>query len=276
MTGRSPHRTRPAATAGRLVLGPGLGMYIGPLLDNDIHAHHAVQVSVALETTLRLQTGASAPWRKCSAALTAPDRPHRMESRGVLAQVYVDPESTVGRRLRGRLNGKALEVIPWSVYTPIRQRLQACWRERRSDADWAQAIDEVLDHLVPDDAPPPRDRRVVRALDILHDAASGGPRRLATLAAEVSLSPSRFAHLFRACTGLPVRRYALWLRLIHAVRLIAGGTSLTTAAHEAAFADSAHLTRTFRRMFGMPPSVLRSIGTVLRSGAPPREGGDCR
>jgi AraC-like DNA-binding protein len=35
-----------------------------------------------------------------------------------------------------------------------------------------------------------------------------------------------------------------------------GGASLSTAAHAAGYADSAHLTRTSRRMFGIPPSLM--------------------
>jgi AraC-like DNA-binding protein len=40
------------------------------------------------------------------------------------------------------------------------------------------------------------------------------------------------------------------------VDVFAAGGSLTDAAHEAGFADSAHLSRTFRRMFGVAPSSL--------------------
>jgi AraC-like DNA-binding protein len=47
-----------------------------------------------------------------------------------------------------------------------------------------------------------------------------------------------------------------WLRLIRAVDAHAGGLSLTEAAHAAGFADSAHLSRTFKRMFGMPAASL--------------------
>ena len=56
--------------------------------------------------------------------------------------------------------------------------------------------------------------------------------------------------------GLPLRRYLLWLRLQDAVQAIAAGAPLTDAAHAAGFADSAHLSRTFRRMFGITPSDL--------------------
>lgn len=41
-----------------------------------------------------------------------------------------------------------------------------------------------------------------------------------------------------------------------AIEASMAGRSWTAAAHEAGFADSAHLTRTFRRMFGIGPTAL--------------------
>jgi AraC-like DNA-binding protein len=48
----------------------------------------------------------------------------------------------------------------------------------------------------------------------------------------------------------------LWLRLRIAITRVQAGDDLTVAAHAAGFADSAHLTRTCRDMFGLPPSLL--------------------
>ena len=42
-----------------------------------------------------------------------------------------------------------------------------------------------------------------------------------------------------------------------AVEAFAGGDSLTEAAHAAGFSDSAHFSRTFRRMFGLAAAALR-------------------
>jgi AraC-like DNA-binding protein len=63
-------------------------------------------------------------------------------------------------------------------------------------------------------------------------------------------------HLFSEQVGLPFRPFALWLRLQGVLGHLAHGANLTQAAHGAGFADSAHLTRTFRRMFGIAPSSL--------------------
>jgi AraC family transcriptional regulator len=48
----------------------------------------------------------------------------------------------------------------------------------------------------------------------------------------------------------------LWTRLNEAIQIAMAGRSWTEASHAAGFADSAHLTRTFRRMFGMNPAAL--------------------
>ena len=58
----------------------------------------------------------------------------------------------------------------------------------------------------------------------------------------------------KAATGLTFRRFKQWSALQHAARQIAAGELVRTAAMDAGFADTAHLTRTFRASFGLTPS----------------------
>ncbi len=91
-----------------------------------------------------------------------------------------------------------------------------------------------------------------------------GDLRAATVASSVGLSASRLSQLFAAELGLPLRAYVRWTRLRAAARRMQAGDSLTTAAAEAGFADSAHLSRTFQEMFGIAPSqVTRGADWVL-------------
>jgi AraC-like DNA-binding protein len=104
------------------------------------------------------------------------------------------------------------------------------------------------------------DARVARVLDLLKRDLC---RRtgVMSLAAAVCLSPSRLVHLFNEQMGVSLRRYVLWLRLRRVVFCLAIGRTLTDASHEAGFADSAHLCRTFRSMFGLSlSSLFRSRG----------------
>ena len=70
------------------------------------------------------------------------------------------------------------------------------------------------------------------------------------------LSPSRFRHLFVAQTGISFRAYLLWARVATAIDTGMHGSSWTQAAQDCGFADSAHLSRTCRKMFGIAPSML--------------------
>jgi len=68
--------------------------------------------------------------------------------------------------------------------------------------------------------------------------------------------------------GLPFRRYVLWRRLTRAMVAVGRGRTLTAAAHECGFSDSAHLTRTCYQMLGQPPSVLLQSGEFWEIPAP--------
>ncbi|WP_218024491.1 helix-turn-helix transcriptional regulator [Nocardia lijiangensis] len=113
---------------------------------------------------------------------------------------------------------------------------------------------------------------VAEVLRLLPECLSAGPVRLAELARAVHLSESRLAHVFSAELGIPFRPYLRWLRVQRAAELIAAGQSLTDVAHGAGFADSAHLTRVCRSMFGAPPSEFGSLdwrGALHRPQATP-------
>jgi len=50
-----------------------------------------------------------------------------------------------------------------------------------------------------------------------------------------------------------------WLRVQQAAIEIVSGNSLSDAALAAGFSDAAHMSRTFRRMLGIPPSSLKGM-----------------
>lgn len=98
------------------------------------------------------------------------------------------------------------------------------------------------------------DPRLQLVLEALNEPTNGR-QELADL---MHLSTTRFSHWFVEQTGLPLRSYRKWLRLVAALQLITAGQSLTGAAHAAGFSDSAHFSRTFRSLFGLDPSSALS------------------
>ena len=118
------------------------------------------------------------------------------------------------------------------------------------------------------------DPRVVAAQEFIASRLDRAIR-LADIAREVHLSPSRLSHVFQDATGIPVRRYVQWCRLRAAVEAALQGRSLTEAAHEAGIADSAHLSRTFKAMFGIAPSALtQDAVVVVKDAGPPESSGN--
>jgi len=99
------------------------------------------------------------------------------------------------------------------------------------------------------------DTRIAEVLDLVKRTEG---RRLTAreLSEAVFLSEGRFGHLFREEIGVPMRRYLLWSRLMDALEHIVQGERFTFAAHEAGFSDAAHLSRTFRQMFGISLSEM--------------------
>jgi AraC-like DNA-binding protein len=84
------------------------------------------------------------------------------------------------------------------------------------------------------------------------------------LAAEAGLSESRFLHLFRDELGTSLRRYRIWVRLVHAGTAIAAGATLTEAAMKAGFASPSHLSDRFKTTFGLSASQLLGTGLTVR------------
>jgi AraC-like DNA-binding protein len=78
-----------------------------------------------------------------------------------------------------------------------------------------------------------------------------------TLASLCGLSPDRFSHWFSESTGIPLRSYRKWLRLLIAVDQVLAGRPLSEAAHGAGFSDQAHFARSLRAMVGITASALQ-------------------
>lgn len=77
----------------------------------------------------------------------------------------------------------------------------------------------------------------------------------AELAERLRLGRTQALRAFKAATGMTFRAFKRWTALCAATRQIAEGQLVRTAAMDAGFADTAHLTRTFRASFGITPTA---------------------
>jgi AraC-like DNA-binding protein len=63
---------------------------------------------------------------------------------------------------------------------------------------------------------------------------------------------------------MSLSRYVLWSRLLAALEAVARGASTTVAAHQAGFADLAHMSRNFSATFGVVPSALQKMAIAFK------------
>lgn len=237
---------------GNIFLDRGWLLYDGPVAATSAHAHHAFQIILASDPPVQLVSGAESV--AADVAAIPADAPHAFASPAARAVIlYVAPESRAGRHLAARLGGDK----PLASWVDLAASLRGIVRGTVDGWDEARSIHaRVLDRLVPSDQHarpwPPALKRMVALLPTRLD----GELRLGKLAKELELSESRLAHLTSEYLGIPFRPYVLWLRLERAAMEIARGKTLTEAAYHAGFSDGAHLSRVFRRMFGIAPSEL--------------------
>jgi AraC-like DNA-binding protein len=246
---------RHSSLAGALRPWPAVLVVWGPGGETARHSHHCWHLLLGLDAELRVAL-ASTRQRRAAAVLTPPDLPHATDARGTRVVVaFVAPESDAGAQLLAR-HGRSRALFFGPEDGARLRELLAPAVLAGSDplATVSLALGLGGEPIRPPASAHPAIRRVLRWLA---EAPPHADTSLAALAARAGLSRGRFMHAFTATTGVPLRPYLRWLKLQRAGGAIAGGATLGDAAHAAGFADAAHMTRTFRRMFGVVPSQLR-------------------
>jgi AraC family transcriptional regulator len=252
---------RAVAGIGRVLLWSGGSLWMGREGGaTQAHAHHAIQITLALSGSVLLSAedgGAESGWREYTGAIVMPDRLHRFDGQGQeVAMLFVAAETAQGQALVARHGTQAITPLPEATVAAMAQALRrARDAALHDDALRAEARAALALLAGSDPGSGNVDPRIARAIAWIR-ASLGGPVTLEQAAAQAHLSPSRFRHLFVAQTGVSFRAYLLWARVETAVALGMGGQSWTVAAQDAGFADSAHLSRTCRRMFGIAPAML--------------------
>ena len=225
----------------------------------DFHSHHVIQLTLALTERVEFDDGAE---RISGVSIAvAPDVSHAFAGTGTVAHLFVAPDTSAGRAIVRALfsNGK-ITHIPDELLSDFPSRLRASFEANEHNDDALRRLGrDLIAHLAgQSDHAPRADARIDRLIkwvtSRLDEAVS-----LGDAASFIGLSEGRTRHLFVEQTGLSFRTFLLWVRLVRAVEMFAAGASLTDAAHGAGFADSAHLSRTFRRMFGISADSLRVL-----------------
>jgi AraC-like DNA-binding protein len=250
-----------AMAAAKLIGWGGRVLYLGPAFGLTPHRNATAVLAVGLDDQLEVAddpADRATHYRAARSVLILPNSLHHLRiERGRMAFLYVDP---LGRDLKA-LIARMTNTTPRAAFdlreeSGVIEILTGLAESRLAPQDGRVSLGELLGVGTRGQSNP----RIGAALRHMRDEPQRA-HRLTTLAARAGLSPSRFLHLFKAGTGVPLRRYRIWNRMGAAIRASSEGASLTEAAHAAGFASSAHFSSAFRDMFGMMPSDLtRALG----------------
>jgi AraC-like DNA-binding protein len=216
---------------GRHVSGPGMVMAFNP---DDPHDGHAATGGGFTYRMVHI-------WPEFFANLAGAGRPLPLFRVPVLADPVVARSL---RRLHSALTGPATDLERYERLAAT-ARLLVRHASRRVPAPSA-----------PRPGADPGLAARIRAL--LHDADAAADLTAGDLAAAAGCSRYAAYRAFHQAYGLAPSDYQRQLRVRAARGLLSRGLPPAVAAAEAGFADQAHLTRWFRRYYGITPGAYRS------------------
>jgi AraC family transcriptional regulator len=98
--------------------------------------------------------------------------------------------------------------------------------------------------------------KLVRAVEYIQDQLNAD-LTVSGIAQAVGMGPYYFSKLFKESTGQSPHQYVVEARVRKAKELLTTGRfTISEAAHHVGFVDQSHLTRHFKRIFGLPPKRL--------------------
>lgn len=238
-----------------LYLWPRRTVYVGRLARPIEFNLAAASLTVALDGLLQYQTPDMPGPGSCTSLLLKPGERVRVDAGDrLIGTCYLDALGQDHALLAPRMLECDAGVCQ---RVPGEQEFQHLFRQMLDPGIAASDGFRTLETLInPGAMPyPVVDDRVARVVSLIHQSvAQNCP--VTELAGAVNLSAPRLVQLFRQQVGVPIRRYRQWHRLFVTAIRVARGWSLTEAALDAGFTDSAHLSHTFRAITGLRPSDI--------------------
>lgn len=233
------------------------------------HVHDRWQLTWVLSGTVKLaHHGGSHLLHAGDAVLAAPLEPiaGRLHDNTPFGFVTMQiPTHLISPLCSAQEDGAVARVVARSDGAALCQTLI----KRLMLASDGQAQREALDEAVMRFVAPDAGRTVLaarrarahpvieRACSILDDALEEG-LPLADLADAVQLNHRYVISLFNAELGLPPHQYFMSRRIDSARRMLNQGQPLNTVAAAAGYNDQSHLTRDFKRTFGVTPGAYQA------------------
>ncbi len=230
---------------------PDRVFYVGLLGAPSVRMMGSIIVYVAVKDAIRIRID-DHDWRVTEMAVVPPYVPHEVLSEARLINVIKVEAETVNLVdlplvLRGRGPVEAPEFV-----TRVRQRSVELRARENGDL---MSLD--FDRLFFDEPLARRqiDRRIQEVIDGIKRDPSA-PAHAEDCARDVSLSFSRFLHLFKDETGVPFRSFRSWKRARSLLHRVNRTSNLAHVALDIGYPDSTHFSHSIRQAYGLKPKDI--------------------
>lgn len=216
------------------------------------HSHYAVSILVSLRGSFHLYTNTNSVIES-EGIIIPPNYYHRLDgTNSEMVIIQLDPKSEEYKCIEMNQSPKTIDK---ETRLKIKKIANPLFGETLTCDSARSLYNQILSLLGSETVSKKYDKRIEMAIQRIKEKIPN-PVTLLELSEISGISTDRFMHLFKDNMGIPLRQYLLWQRLHIAAKLLQGGENLTTASHAAGFSDQAHLSRTFKKMFGVKPSLF--------------------
>jgi AraC-like DNA-binding protein len=233
------------------------GFFIGQFEDNLPHKHYAVQISISLNSKLRITktNGIISEYKNC---LIKSNVTHQLtcDDKHLLLLFY--PSSSIGHYL----NQLSITSITDFTHPILNHLMRLGLNFIEGTIDFKKLILEIKclleifacecetgNHF--------KDQRINTAIKYL-EANFERIISLNEIAKKCFLSESRFLHLFKENTGITYRKAQQWHKVSKSFNMLKN-QNLTKTAHQFGFTDSAHYSKVFKETFGFNPKLIQKV-----------------
>jgi AraC-like DNA-binding protein len=237
-----------------MLVGPERVFYAGLLGRPRRRTLGSFVLFASMEGRLKLTVGGG-PSRWVEAAVLPAYAEHTIESEHPHAiGILIEPE-TVDAGALARLEAEALATDE----ALLAGRIRAAYAALRATPLKHELTTEAFDRIALGAPLAGRriDPRIARVVAMLH-ARPGDALTASDCAEEVSLSVSRFLHLFKQETGFAFRAFRAWKRARHLLNYANATINMAHLALDIGYPDSTHFSHSIRRFYGLQPRAIFS------------------
>lgn len=230
------------------------GIFIGKDIQSDFHRHYAVTILISFGETFKITT-TDQKHDFYNVAIIQKNIDYSLQGsiKDYMAFIHIVPYSEIGINLSyNKCSIRKLDITPF----------QGVLKEIKSWFNSSDNDPKIVEHLlysislIPDSINNKIviDERIMKSFNLIMQSDIE-KLSVSMIAKEVHLSTSHFNRLFKKETGLAFRKFVLHSKLIKSIYAMYEQNNLTKASFIGGFSDQPHLTRTFKKNFGIKPSV---------------------